>query len=74
MILNMISSYKKQVELLEIILSYKQQVELLEKKVQLETESKVLWKQEALYYRQKLEQSLNLLDRSTTYIEKHKLL
>ena len=65
MILDIFLSYKKQAELLET------KVQLIEKKLQLETESKELWKQEARHYAKQLTDALNLLDQSTGQIKIH---
>lgn len=58
MILEIIESQKRQIELLEA------KIKLLEEIVRLEKESRDLWKAEAIDYAKKANDTLNLLDKS----------
>ena len=56
MILEIIESQKRQIELLN------EKIKLLDEIVRLERESRNMWKEEALYYSQKANESLILLE------------
>lgn len=56
MILEIIESQKRQIELLN------EKIKLLDEIVRLERESRNMWKEEALYYSQKANESLSLLE------------